>query len=141
MNNAEQCAFCDKESLEWRTVNANDLFISFISKPWFRPGQTLVIPNRHVTSVAELTPQEGEAIMGELGRLGLLLDQGYGTGVMQKYQPLQEENGVKMNHLHFHTFPRFEYEPGLFPVPEPNSFDAFYTPSDEEVVEWANRLK
>jgi diadenosine tetraphosphate (Ap4A) HIT family hydrolase len=100
-----------------------------------------VIPKRHITTLAELTAEEGAAIMTELGRLSHALDAGYGTGVMQKYQPLQAENGIKVSHLHFHVFPRYEDEASLFPVPEPNSFDGFVRPSDEEVAILIQRLR
>ncbi len=79
--------------------------------------------------------------MLELGRLSKLLDEGYGTGIMQKYMPLQVENGVKMNHLHFHVFPRREEEEGLFPTPYPNSFEAFYQPGQDKVVKLVKRLE
>jgi diadenosine tetraphosphate (Ap4A) HIT family hydrolase len=133
--------FCDRQSLEWRTIRSNQHFVSLVSKPWFRRGHCLVIPARHITSPAELNAEEAVAIMVELGRLSALLDEGYGTGIMQKFQPLQSENGIKVNHLHFHAFPRLEVEQGLFPTPSPNSFDGFITPSDDEVTTLAVRLR
>lgn len=99
------------------------------------------MPNRHIVSAGELSPEEGAAIMGELGRLSLKLDDGFGTGIMQKYQPLQAENGIKVSHLHFHIFPRVEDEPGLFPVPQPNTFDGFTIPSDDEVLAIVDALR
>ncbi len=106
--------------------------MSFVSRPWFREGQCLVVPTRHITTLAELTVEEAVVIMGELGRLSMLLDDGFGTGVMQKYQPLQADNGIKVSHLHFHVFPRTEDE-ALFPVPEPNSFAGFIMPPEDTV--------
>jgi diadenosine tetraphosphate (Ap4A) HIT family hydrolase len=141
MVNVKDCAFCDRPNLEWRTIRSEELFTSFVSRPWFRKGHCLVIPNRHVVNPAELSPEESVAIMGELGRLSLKLDKGFGTGMMQKYQPLQAENGIKVNHLHFHVFPRIKNEPGLFPVPQPNTFDGFSVPSDDEVTAIAEALK
>jgi diadenosine tetraphosphate (Ap4A) HIT family hydrolase len=141
MTSIENCAFCDPEAMAWRTIRSQELFTSFVSKPWFRAGQCLVIPNRHVVTVGELSSEEGAAVMGELGRLSIALDRGHGSGVMQKYQPTQAENGVKMNHLHFHVFPRIEDETGIFPVPEPNDFDGFIQPNDAEVLELAAKLK
>lgn len=135
------CAFCDTDSLEWRKIRANESFLSFVSKPWFRPGQCLVIPKRHVEAPHELTRDEGAEIMQELGRIGLALDQGFGTGIIQKYMPLQTENGIKMNHLHYHVFPRQEDETDLFPVPYPNSFDGFVMPTDAEVVAVAESVR
>lgn len=78
--------------------------------------------------------------MQELGRIGLRLDIGFGTGIAEKYVPLQSENGIKMNHLHYHVFPRNE-EDVLFPVPEPNSFDGFFLPTDDEVRLLAESLR
>lgn len=141
MINTESCVFCDKQSLEWRTIRTEELFTSFVSRPWFRQGHSLVIPNRHVINPAELSPQESAAIMGEIGRLLVKLDKGFGTGMMQKHQPLQAENGIKVNHLHFHVFPRIKDEPDLFPVPSPNTFDGFIVPSEEEVIATAEALK
>jgi diadenosine tetraphosphate (Ap4A) HIT family hydrolase len=141
MENIQDCVFCDRESMQWRTIRSEHLFTSFVSRPWFRKGQILVVPNRHVVKPGELSPEEAMAIMVELGRLSLKLDTGFGTGIMQKYQPSQEENGIKVNHLHFHVFPRIEDEPGLFPVPEPNSFDGFSVPSEDEVMAVAEALR
>lgn len=141
MENSKDCAFCDRSSLAWRTIRSGELFTSFVSRPWFRRGQCLVIPNRHVVNPGELSLEEGAAVMAELSRPSLKLDEGFGTGIMQKYQPLQVENGIKVNHLHFHVFPRAENEVGLFPIPEPNTFDGFVTPSDDEVRALAKALK
>ncbi len=135
------CAFCDPEELDWRTIRRDDNMRSVVSNPSFRNGHSLVIPNRHIFRVEELEDQESASIMRELGRLGMLLDNGFGNGVMQKYQPLQAENGIKVSHLHFHVFPRFEDEVGLFPVPEPNSFDGFTRQQPEEVLDMVEKLK
>jgi diadenosine tetraphosphate (Ap4A) HIT family hydrolase len=135
------CAFCDAASLEWRTIRSGELFLSFVSTPWFRPGQCLVIPNRHVAAPHELTREEGAEIMQELGRLGLALDNGFGTGIMEKFMPQQAENGIKMNHLHYHVFPRQAEEDNLFPTPEPNSFEGFVMPTDDEVRALAEALR
>jgi histidine triad (HIT) family protein len=135
------CAFCDPEELDWRTIRKDAYMRSIVSNPRFRRGQSLVIPNRHIFEVGELEDAEAASIMKELGRLGMLLDQGFGSGVMQKYQPLQAENGIKVSHLHFHVFPRVLEEVGLFPVPEPNSFDGFTKDSPAEVLAVVEGLK
>lgn len=132
MSKVKGCAFCVKE-FSARVLYENELISSFISRPWFRNEHCLVIPNRHITTIKDLTPHEGQDIMREIGRLSGLLDSGFGTGVMQKYQPLQTENGIKVNHLHFHVFPRLEKEPSLFPVPQPNDFTGFSLPTDKQI--------
>jgi len=141
MSGVKDCPFCDEKEIGWRTIRQAEGSRSFVSNPRFREGQILVIPNRHLTTLAELDSTESTEIMREVGRLGLLLDKGFGTGVMQKYQPLQTENGIKVNHLHFHVFPRLEEEVGLFPVPEPNSFDGFELADRAEIAQLAESLR
>lgn len=135
------CDFCDIGKLGRLTIRYTDLFASFVSLPSFREGHCLVIPRRHVERLDELTAEEAQSIFSELGRLSRLLDAGYGYGVMQKYMPLQKQNGVKMSHLHFHVFPREEKEDGLFPVPVPNDFSGFHDVSKEQVASLTARLK
>jgi len=141
MTSPENCDYCNKENIDWRSITKGPLATSFVSNPRFREGQCLVIPNRHVTRIEELDEAEASSIMLELGRLSIRLDDGFGSGIMQKYQPLQAENGVKTNHLHFHVFPRLENEVGLFPVPDPNSFDGFERASTDEIIDLAESLK
>jgi diadenosine tetraphosphate (Ap4A) HIT family hydrolase len=141
MSQYPDCDWCAENDLEWRTTKQTKYIRSFVSKPWFRDGHCLVIPMRHISEVGELSGEEAVEIMAELGRLGRLLDKGYGTGIMQKYMPLQKENGVKMNHLHFHVFPREEEEEGLFPTPYPNEFKSFYQPDKDEVNELIKSLR
>jgi histidine triad (HIT) family protein len=141
MTETVNCVFCDEQEIGWRTIRHREHSRSFVSNPRFRAGQSLVIPNRHLETVAQLNPEEASEIMIELGRLALILDQGFGSGIMQKYQPRQAENGIKVNHLHFHVFARLENESGLFPVPEPNSFDAFKTADTSEIAQLAESLR
>jgi diadenosine tetraphosphate (Ap4A) HIT family hydrolase len=140
MSEEKECAFCEPRSINERIIRLGRYSTSFLSSPWFRPGHSLVIPNRHITTASELEPNESIEIMAELGRLSLELDQGFGSGIMQKYQPTQSENGIKVNHLHFHVFPRQENEQDLFPTPRPNNFSGFYIPNDTEIKLYTKKL-
>lgn len=141
MSELNICDFCNPEEMEWRTVRKATSSRSFVSNPSFRSGQCLVVPDRHVTTLEELNESEASEIMLEIGRLAGILDKGYGSGVMQKYQPKQAENGIKVNHLHFHVFPRIEDETGLFPVPDPNTFDGFTKIDRDDVLKMVESLK
>lgn len=141
MTKNNTCVFCDLPNLEGKIIRRERHFISFISTPWFRAGHSLVIPTRHTTTIAELNPDEASAIMTEIGRISAALDDGFGTGVMQKYQPLQAENGIKVNHLHFHIFPRRKDEDDLFPVPEPNDFTGFSQPTGDDIKNFVKKLR
>ncbi len=137
----ENCSFCDPNVLANRIIKEHELFISFVSNPRFIEGQCLVIPRRHIVRIHELDDTEAAAIMFELGRLSVELDKGHGTEIVQQHKPLIVENGIKMNHLHFHVFPRTNNESGLFSVPTPNSYEGFHLVDNEEVVALAEDLK
>lgn len=143
MVNEDACRFCHAKNFTSRFIGGYEFCYAIISDPSWRAGQCLVIPRRHVLTLDELTWDEGAEIMQELGRLSRLLDAGYGTGIMQKFQPDQPENGIKVNHLHFHVFPRLPGEDTvrLFPVPEPNSFAGFRPLLEEERLELTARLQ
>lgn len=141
MKKDSTCSFCDTDGLAWRTIKSSEHFTSLVSNPAFREGHCLVIPNQHVAEIAELDGATLAPIMQEIGRLSKVLDKGYGSGVMQKFQPTQSDNGIKMSHLHFHVFPRLEHETTLFPVPNPNNFDGFFSLSDDQVTTLAQSLR
>ena len=141
MKPPEACPFCETDVFAGRIIRESELMVSIVSRPWFREGHSLVIPRRHIVQVGELAIEEAGEVMVELGRLSFALDQGYGTGIAQKYQPLQPQNGIKVNHLHFHVFPRIAQESGLFPVPEPNDFSAFTKPDDNEMMATLQALR
>ncbi len=134
------CVFCNPSTQVERLFRTGEYSFSIISKPWFREGHCVVIPKRHIITISELRDGEASEIMKELGRLSNLLDQGFGAGVMQKYQPTQAENGIKVNHLHFHVFPRLQSEEMLFPVPLPNTFNGFTTPGPNAIAALMARL-
>lgn len=71
-------------------------------------------------------------IVREAETIAHVVDHGYGTVVTQKSQPLQAENGIKMDHVHFHIWPRTKHdEKNGIVIPAPQSFDDFYIPSND----------
>ncbi len=108
MPEPDYCAFCDLDSIADRTIRVGEHIVSFISKPAYCQGQALVIPRRHISTLAELLPEESLELMQEAGRIAGLLDTGFGAEIHQKFAPAQPENGIKMKHLHFHIVPKLE---------------------------------
>ncbi len=141
MTLSRRCDFCDTSDMEWRIIRREQTITSFVSMPWFRWGHCVVIPNRHIEVLSQLSPEESVAIFAELGRLATLLDTGYGSSVLQKYQPQQPENQIKRDHLHMHVVPKAPNDSGIFPVPEPNSFEGLWYPDDTEVAQLAEQLR
>ncbi|USN97048.1 MAG: HIT domain-containing protein [Candidatus Nomurabacteria bacterium] len=127
------CAFCQPDdSMKNLIVNRGDGFISFFSKPRFRRNHLLVVPDEHYTVASKM----GAALLGrivyEAESLADVVDFGYGSVVTQKSQPLQKENGIKMDHVHFHVWPRTKQdEKNGVVIPAPQSFDDFFIPSNE----------
>lgn len=135
------CNFCHPENLGDRVFNRTDDFTSFVSAPRFRRNHLLVVPADHYESMDQIPERILGRMMGEAAILGSLVDYGYGTMTIQKFQPLQAENGIKMNHLHVHVWPRTkedEFNKTLMPAPQ--SFDDFRSSlGDEELAEDISR--
>ncbi len=142
MTNIDTCDFCTLAPPTGdRVIRSNDLIASLVSNPSFRADQCLVIPRRHIETLDELTDEEAVAIIRELGRLAKILDTGFGSGIIQKFQPAKVENGITMKHLHFHVLPRIAEEPGILPVPVPNSPEGFTRLDNDEVNTRAEELR
>ncbi len=137
------CPFCAVDDLQWRIIRQREHCYSMVSSSWFRPGHCLVIPRSCITTLDQLSLEQAAELLHEVGQIGAKLDDGYGYGVMLKYQPGQPDNHIKQSHLHFHVFPRWpeDEEPALFPVPVPNNFDGFFYPTLTEVQELIYRLR
>lgn len=99
------------------------------------PGHFLVIPKRHVEQPWDLTNEEltdifdlifhiEQKIIGKLGD---------GVDIRQNYRPFQKQSDLKLNHVLFHVYPRYEddylykvseqYEKDLFTDLDPDEHD------------------
>lgn len=102
-----ECAFCETTGIAERLISTNDLASAFLSSPRLMPGHTLVIPNRHVELPSELSPEETVAIF-ELIKLihtKLLGSIALGVDIWQKSRPQVDQDGHKVDHVHFHILP------------------------------------
>ena len=71
------------------------------------PGHTVVIPNRHVASFFELTPEEVAACMELIREEKKLIDEeykpdGYNIGIN-----VGPAAGQSIHHVHIHVIPRY----------------------------------
>ena len=129
----EKCAFCQpSEKLNDSIVNRGEGFISFFSNPRFRRNHLLVVPEYHYEAPHEMDARLLGRIAYEAASIANVIDFGYGTVITQKTQPLQAENGIKMDHVHFHVWPRTKQdEKSGIVIPAPKSFDDFYVPATD----------
>ncbi|MDH5358924.1 MAG: HIT family protein [Gammaproteobacteria bacterium] len=99
------CLFCtDPQGVSLR----KELAFSARDTYGVSPGHTLVIPNRHVASFFELTPEEVSACMELINEEKLLIDKefspdGYNVGVN-----IGPAAGQSINHVHIHIIPRYK---------------------------------
>lgn len=103
----KECGFCQPGSLFERTIGSNEHAISFLSSPRLSPGHSLVVPRRHVEAFDELSNKETQAIQELISPIyrRLLGSIAVGVDIWQKTRPQIEQDGFKMDHVHFHVIP------------------------------------
>ncbi|MFX1590357.1 MAG: HIT family protein, partial [Promethearchaeota archaeon] len=87
------------------------IFISLNLYP-YNPGHLMIIPNRHIIKLSDLTKEESNHIIRAIQGLQILLDdtyhpKGYNIGINQG-----KIAGGSIEHLHFHLVPRYGAELG-----------------------------
>lgn len=106
MNKAE-CDFCKPPTFADRIIGSNEHAISLLSSPRLTPGHSLVIARRHIERLDELTSDEMQAVHELISPIyrRLLGNLALGVDVWQKTRPFVKQNGIKMDHIHFHVIP------------------------------------
>jgi histidine triad (HIT) family protein len=141
LSNPENCTFCQPDNdLESRIIYRGEDYYSFVSKPMFRPAHTLVAPTEHYERMSEIPHETLARMMGEAALLADWSDKGYGSVTLQKYQPLQTENGIKMDHAHVHIWPRTRRDEknGII-IPAPKYRSNFFVPRTRADREYERR--
>ena len=108
----KSCPFCTLS--EKRILEDTGVWLVIRDGYPVSPGHTLVIPNRHVSSLFELSAEEFEALHSVLQRAK--------TGIDHEFKPKSYNIGVNEGpaagqtvfHLHIHLIPRYEGD-----VPDP----------------------
>ncbi len=101
-----ECLFCNLA--RERIVASNSLAFAIRDGYPISPGHTLVIPNRHVGSYFDLSPQEHDALFEIVRDQKRVLDldfspHAYNIGI--NYGPAA---GQTVSHLHVHLIPRYQ---------------------------------
>jgi histidine triad (HIT) family protein len=111
------CVFCRIVTTELpaRVVRVDDATTAFLDMRQPRAGHVLVVPNRHVENVFELTDADGAAVMTATREVA--------RAVRSAFEPeglsLWQSNGAaafqEVPHFHMHVMPRWE-EDGLLRI-------------------------
>lgn len=99
------CPFCPPPAE--RVVATNEFVVAIRDGYPVSPGHMLVIPKRHVASLADVTIAEAKALWGLLAEVRARIDaelrpDGYNLGVNDG-----RAAGQTVMHLHVHLIPRF----------------------------------
>ena len=106
---SDNCIFCKivAGQIPSRKVHEDELVYAFHDiAPW-APVHFLMVPKRHIPSMAQITP-EHSALMGHMMALApkLALEQGcrpYPDGGYRIVTNTGSEGGQEVHHLHFHV--------------------------------------
>ncbi len=132
------CPFC---KLDVRVLKENKLAQAFLSNPRKVPGHFLVIPKRHIEKPWELTKDELQDIFELIYFIEkrLVSKLGQGADIRQNYRPFINQGKMKVNHVLFHLYPRYN-EDYLYQVSEKFEADLFTELDPSENEEFASLL-
>lgn len=131
MTNPE-CPFCD---IGERVIVENEHANLFLSNPRKVEAHVLVTPKRHIEMPWETTNEELLSIFGLINVAQIRLADAYGGGVdvRQNFRPFMKQGRIKVNHLHYHVYPRTN-EDELFQQVERHETEMFVDLPPEEAV-------
>jgi len=102
------CPYCRIDLKKTRILKEGEYIRVIFSNPRMMPGHLLVIPKRHVERISELNKDEQKELFDAIIHFqdNILLKLASGCDIRQNYRPFQKQDGLKVNHLHFHLQPR-----------------------------------
>lgn len=138
MSDNSHCPFCN---LDGRVLKQNKHAQAFLSNPRKVPGHFLVIPKRHIEKPWELDKEELQDIFELIFFIEkrLVSKLGEGADIRQNYRPFISQGKMKVNHVLFHVYPRYN-EDYLYQVSEKFEIDLFTELDPAENEEFAKLL-
>lgn len=112
------CSFCDllRDRRDISVVDSDAHVVCFMDAFPVAPGHVLVVPRRHVTSIAELTTEEGRAFWAASQRLAARVLGGLAPAVnLHLSDGAEAEQDVP--HVHMHVIPRSDDDRVVIDLP------------------------
>ena len=108
------CPFCQNLSGNRRCafVSRLDGVSSFVNPRQYRPGAMLVIPNRHVATVFDMTPEEWAAVTVHAQGVAVAACAAFGAPGVNIFQNNGVSAGQTVDHVHVHVVPRPDGDEG-----------------------------
>lgn len=125
------CVFCSNPDVAARKISENDLAWAAPTNIPITPGHTLVMPKRHVATLAELTDAELLDIRSLAESIKEALCSAFGAEGFNCAWNEGATAGQSIPHFHLHIVPRKPGDAGIYGY-EPRSF--LYQTSSERPV-------
>jgi ATP adenylyltransferase len=114
------CVFCTAQAKadgpdNWIVLREPLAFVILNIYP-YNSGHVMVCPNRHVTALSELTPEEGAALFSLTSRTVDLLRSAMNAEAVNMGANLGRVAGGSIDHVHVHLVPRWTGDTNFMPV-------------------------
>jgi len=136
------CPFCNIQTERTRIIKEGKHTLVILSNPRLVEGHLLVIPKRHVERISELNKEEKEELLDTVIEFQEKILSRFASGcdIRQNYRPFQEEDGIKLEHLHINLQPR-EFEDELYQRCQIFEKEIFKELTDEELDKFVKLFK
>ncbi len=125
------CVFCEQEDIQLRVITENAHAKAFPTNIPITPGHTLIVPKRHVQTIAELAPDERNDVFDLAETVKAALRKGFGAEGFNHAWNEAEMAGQSVPHFHLHVVPRTPGDAGVLQY-EPRDF--LYRPGSRAVT-------
>ncbi len=125
------CPFCKAGEVQDRVITENAHALAFPTNIPITPGHTLVIPKRHVQTIAELTELERNDVFDLAESIKGALRKGFEAQGFNQAWNEGELAGQSVPHFHLHIVPRTPGDAGVLKY-EPRDF--LYRPGSREAT-------
>lgn len=110
--NLMECRFCKINPEKTVIICLKDHVKVVLSNPRLMPGHLLVIPNRHVLNLSELSDLERKELFDTSidfqSKIATIMKSG--CDIRQNFRPFMKEGTIKVDHVHMHILPRMLYD-------------------------------
>ena len=136
------CAFCKLDPKRNKVIYEGKHVYVFPSNPRLVEGHLLVIPKRHIEKPSEMTAEERKELFDTVLAFQdkILAKIAKGCDIRENYRPFQNEDDLKVHHIHFHLIPR-ELNDEIYDAYEKHQTRVFKMMSEQQMAKSLEMFK
>ena|SRR3989344_7014347 len=138
----EKCIFCDPSETKDQVIVDTGNFIVIQSRRPIAPGHIMIIPKRHINSLA-LTSAELEELFKTAQKFFDVFKKSFNASGINLFTNIGQSAGQQIPHLHFHLISRTSDEK-ISPftlINDKNLYKALQQLTKEEILEKVSAIK